>query len=288
MDLSSCSAIVVGGHGFVGQHIVKAMKKRKMKVSTPRRIEDIAVEGANVLVWAAGYTADFAQNPAATIDAHAADYAKLLADKSFDAVLYLSSARLYDGCGLGLVDEASPLGWNPENHRHLFDLSKALGECLTHNYQEGRGHVLRLAGVYGDKLEGGSFLEDMVARAIEGWATDVDTAPDIARDYIHIEDVCAAVLAIIEKGRASSYIVASGETVENRTLLGLLSEHTGNQLTPVLSPAGVRTPTLDISRLRSLGVHPRPLSVGLNRVLTAQDNLRAMQSMMGVEQMPWM
>lgn len=280
-------ATVIGGRGFIGRYIVKDLERRGLSVTTPDRIADLEPADLGLLVWAAGYTSDYARDPRATIAAHAQDLAEALATQTIRGLVYLSSARLYDGL-TGVVNEDTPLALDPAHPRHLFDLSKGVGEWLVRNADLPRACVLRLSGVYSDKLDGGSFLEDVIARSLEGWSGELDTAPDTARDYVHVDDVCSAVWAAVTQGTEPLYLVASGETVDNRTLLGVLSERTGTRIEPSLPPSGAVVPTLDPSRIRALGVEPRSLSDGLDRVLTMQDNLRAMQSMMGVTQMPWM
>lgn len=286
--MSFSKVTVVGGHGFVGQAIARSFEKGGADVRiVSRGDEDWMAEPAGLLVWAAGYTADYAESPAATVQAHAGDLARVLEQTSFEAMIYLSSTRLYDGLE-GPVDESTPLGLDPAVPRHLYDLSKGLGECLVRHHGGPRAHVLRLSGVYADGLNGGSWLEEVLGLALDGQASVLDVAPDAARDYVHLEDVILAVQAIAERGETALYNVASGETIDNRTLLGLLSQRTKAELTAGREEIGVRAPRVDVSRLRRLGVEPRCLSEGVDRVLTWQDNKRAMQSMLGVTQMPWM
>lgn len=284
---SYARATVIGAQGFIGGYIAKDLQRRGLEVITPRRLSDWEEVDAGLLVWAAGYTSDYGRDPRATIAAHAGDLAEALQTKCMQGLVYLSSARLYDGLE-GTVSEDSPLGLDPAVPRHLFDLSKGLGEWLVRNCDHPNATVLRLSGVYSDRLDGGSFLEDVIARAFEGWSGELDTAPDVLRDYVHVTDVCEAVWAAATRGSEPLYIVGSGECVDNQTLLGILSERTGTQIRPVAPATGSRVPTLDVSRIHGLGVKPRSLTEGLDRVLTFQDNQRAMQSMMGVTQMPWM
>lgn len=276
---------IVGGRGFVGRALVKTFEKKGAKVVVPERLPS-GEEPLGLLIWAAGYTSDYAADPAATVNAHASDLARTLADSSYDAVIYLSSTRLYDG--LEEAREDMPLSLDPGTPRHLYDLSKALGEWLVRHQAQGRSHVLRLSGVYGDALDGGSFLETVIERALEGKGGFVDVPAQGARDYVHLDDVCRAVVAVADGGVEPVYNVASGEVVDNETLLALLSARTDTPFEARPEAPDLIVPDVDISRLKALGLTPRSLSEGLDHVLTWQHNQRAMRSMLGVDRMPWM
>ena len=281
---------IVGGHGFIGRALVKHYQKKGVSVRVPERGEmGWLDEMHTTLIWAAGYTADYLESPAQTIEAHAALVAQVVERKNYHSLVYLSSTRLYDGLS-GRVDEDTPLALGVHTKRQLFDLSKGLGEWLVQHCGGPRAHIARLAGVYSDALDGGSFFESLVGRALAGKDGAVESAPNTCRDYVHIDDVCAAIEAIAARGNYPVYIVASGELVRNEVLLTLLSERTRTKLEAVHPPSmEPEPPNLDISRLKEdLDMYPRSLSEGLDRVLTWQDNQRAMRSMMGVTNMPWM
>lgn len=287
--MSFSKVTLVGGHGFIGRHLQKRFSRKGLEVSVVGAGDETWMDTSlGLVVWAAGYTKDYAARPDLTVAAHAGDLAKLVQRAGYEALVYLSSTRLYDGLE-GTVNEDTPLALGSSAPRHLFDLSKALGEHLVRHHGGPRAHVARLSGVYANELDGGSFVEEMMAQALSGNGKEVETPPDAARDYIHMDDVAEAIWAIGERGMHPVYNVASGELVDNRVLLGLLSERAGVPIFPALPPSGQTFPLIDITRMKqTLDVHPMAFSEGLDRVMVHQDNLKAMQSMMGVTKMPWM
>ncbi|MBX2812795.1 MAG: NAD-dependent epimerase/dehydratase family protein [Myxococcales bacterium] len=286
------NVVVVGGNGFIGKSIVKKFRSQGMAVDVVDRGSFERLEDpCDILIWSAGYTADYAESPAKTIQAHAMDLAKVVENQRYARLIYLSSTRLYDGLP-GPVSEETPIALESRKERSLFDLSKAMGEWLVCHRGGPRAHVLRLSGVYSDALDGGSFLETMILRALDGQGGSVDALGTTRRDYIHIEDVCQVVLAVAEVGQYSLYNVAAGDLVTNNELFSFLRDRTGTRLSPsemVIGDTEPCPPAVIVRRIESdLGLVPRQIEVGLDRVLTWQDNQRAMRSMMSVSHMPWM
>ena len=95
--------------------------------------------------YCAGLTSDYAVRAHDTVSAHVCLLNELLQGGNFETLVYLSSTRLYDSLGPYAVDEDSALALNPANPRHLYDLSKALGEALCR--QAGAARARGAAGL---------------------------------------------------------------------------------------------------------------------------------------------
>ncbi len=125
-------ATIVGASGFIGSRLLRHLQHLGWDCRMPARDDRAFVrERLGTVFYCAGLTADFAKRPHDTVRAHVGLLDELLAHANFDALVYLSSTRLYDGCianARSFVDEHTPLALDPAQPRHLFDLSKALGE----------------------------------------------------------------------------------------------------------------------------------------------------------------
>lgn len=260
-------ATLIGGRGFVGRRLQARLQEHGWTCQLPARDEPgLFRRPLGHVFHCAGLTADYAARPFDTVEAHATLLARVLRDADFESLVYLSSTRLYDGCGGfagAQVDEDTPLALDPAQPRHLYDLSKALGESLCRQASGGRARIARLSCVYGGDDDAGGFLDGLLARLRapgRGPVMEVDSSAEAGRDYVHLDDVAEALMAIAAGGSRPLYNVAGGATVFNRELFARLGELAGCALRcrregPVPCPAPV-----SIERMqREFGWRPRTL-----------------------------
>lgn len=252
------SVTVVGALGFVGRRLVERLSAEGQAPWTPAKGDpDLLSRDLGLVYYCAGLTADYDQRPFDTVEAHASLVSRILQAGRFERIVYLSSTRLYDGLAKAEVDEAEPLVFDPMDPRRVYDLSKALGENLVMARSGGRGAVARLANVYDWRTGAPGFLSEWLIRARAERAFTLASSPHVARDYIHLDDVVEALLAIAAAPASQIVNVASGALSTNADIAGIFRaagwqvDFSGEVRPP--SPPNAR-----IDRLRALGVHPRP------------------------------
>jgi nucleoside-diphosphate-sugar epimerase len=253
-------ATVIGSAGFIGRHLVQHLRATGYQVLEPARDTFHWLERPlGHVFYCAGLTADFAQRPHDTVQAHVSLLSRVLQQGQFDSLVYLSSTRLYDGSLVDPADEATPLELDPRQPRHLYDLSKALGESLCHATSGGRARVARLSCVYRDAGDADGFLPMLlrsvpqaVAQAESGTPPRlrVDTTPHAARDYVHLDDVLCALVLIATRGTQPLYNVASGRNLSNRELFARLRELSGCEIVASQHQMARPSSRIDISRMR--------------------------------------
>ncbi|HEY9235445.1 MULTISPECIES: NAD-dependent epimerase/dehydratase family protein [Phenylobacterium] len=265
---------VIGARGFIGSRLVKALRARGDEVFEPGRDDpDLLSRELGAVFYCAGLTGDFATRPFDTVEAHVGLLTRLLRSGRFERLVYLSSTRVYDSLGAEGGRESDELRFDVAAPRNVYDLSKALGENLTLARSEGRGSVARLANVFDWADEAGGFLSDLLKRARGEREIVLASSPEAGRDYIHVNDVIAALVAMDDQRAGGIVNVASGVTVSNGQIAEAMAK-AGWRLS--LTGQGIaHGPVCDTSRLRALGVAPRDPLVVIEEALRTPGFLRA-------------
>ncbi len=249
---------ILGGKGFIGRHLVDTLMKSGADVYVPERgDEEIFSQPLGTVFYCIGLTNDYKDRPFDTVEAHASLLNRIVEKSSFDRLVYLSSTRLYDG--LSSTAEETDLVLNSANPRHIYDLSKALGESICLTSSDGRACVARLSSVYSDTPDASGFVPDLLRRMKQEKKFELDSSSGLVRDYIHIDDVVASLLALAEQSQLKIINVASGENISNQTITDTLNG-CGYEVSIKRKTDLEKTPACEISKLKSLGITPLGLT----------------------------
>jgi GDP-4-dehydro-6-deoxy-D-mannose reductase len=286
---------VTGADGFVGRVLTARLRARGAEpVGTDRDELDVA-DGARVRAALAGARPDAVVHLAAVsfVPDAETDRARafrvnyvgtrnVLAAAAAEAprarVLLVSSSTVYGAAAPGAppFDEASPL--RPAN---AYARTKAAADLLGAAYAE-RGLAVWRARPWNHTGAGrpDRFVESSFARQLAEMEAGRRPprlevgALDSLRDFLHVEDVVDAYLALLEgTAEPGAYNVASGTGVTIRALLERLLAQTRVRPEIVVDPARVRPPDASVgsaARLRArTGWAPRrPLDAALAELLS--------------------
>jgi UDP-glucose 4-epimerase len=253
---------ILGASGAIGRAL--AEKLSDLSPFTPSRTEldKLSDRSLGTIFYCIGKTINFSVDPAATIEAHVNILSRLLREARFDRLIYFSSTRLYDDSGVAIATEETPSCLSSANARHLYDLTKLLGEHLCRHDPKKRAIIARISNVYGLPTSGlGGFLTETISRCLDQAHLSLTSHFETARDYLYLDDLIDMVIAIAaDPGEFDLYNLAAGEKVTNTKLLKTLSEKTGCRI-DCRAPDGVAPtdpPQVDISRFKQrYGFGPR-------------------------------
>lgn len=252
-------ATIIGATGFVGRRLQTRLTAEGWDVYAPTK-GDKSLFGRDmgVVFYCAGLTADFDRRPFDTVEAHVTLLSELVQAGRFEQLIYLSSTRLYDSQAAEHLEETAPLLFDPSDPRRTYDLSKALGENITLTRSERHGAVARLANVFDWEPEAPGFLSEWLIEAARTRQLHLESSPHIARDYIHLDDVVAALIAMAERAAAGVTNIGGGELTANGEIANLFLQ-AGWNVTFSRDVSPPPPPRADNARLRALGVTPRPV-----------------------------
>ena len=240
---------VLGANGFIGSHLVKHLSGEM--VFAPERDEMLAylkhLRGKSLgkIFYCIGMTADFRNQPFATVDANLVMLRHILDDCEFDRLVYLSSTRVY--AGISNTDEDSNLCLNPHEPDHLYNLSKVMAESLCLN--SGREVcIARLSNVYGEGMKAHNFLASLLYDASQSGNLCIRSAPESVKDYIAVEDVIRYLVAMADGAKHRLYNVASGINVSHVELAEVFRQ-AGIEVDFLLNAAVISYPCIRTNRL---------------------------------------
>ncbi|MBW8812011.1 MAG: NAD-dependent epimerase/dehydratase family protein [Caulobacterales bacterium] len=250
---------VVGAAGFVGRRLVERLAERGEAAWTPAKGDPaLMTRDLGVVYYCAGLTADYDRRPFDTVEAHASLISELIRAGRFERLVYCSSTRLYDGQRTATAHEAEALVFDPADPRRVYDLSKALGENLTLARTDGRGAVARLSNVFDWTDDAPGFLSEWLIAAKSSRDLSLQSSPNIARDYIHLDDTVDALIAIAESPAAQVFNVAAGRLTTNADIARVF-EAAGWNVAFTGSASPEPPPNAAVERLAALGVRARPV-----------------------------
>jgi nucleoside-diphosphate-sugar epimerase len=192
---------VAGGQGFIGARVVQELGADALAFGR----EGAPGVAFDAMVWAAGRRSnDTAELEAAHVAAPLAALARVRAGGRF---VYLGSGEVYGPAQVPFRETQAP------DPRSGYALAKLRGENALASAAAAADVtliVLRLAVVYGPGQAGTMLLPSLLAALRAGRRVPM-TRGEQTRDFVHVDDVAAAVRAALAEGaHGGLYNVGSG------------------------------------------------------------------------------
>jgi UDP-glucose 4-epimerase len=287
--------LVTGGAGFIGSHVVDAYVAAGHEVAVLDNFSTGSEDNLNRA--AAVHRVDLRDQPQVDkaiasfrpelVNHHGAqsEVPKSVADPAYDAqVNIIGGLNLIKACvdhGVRKVIFSSTGGalygepdvvpadeGHPVRPLSPYGTSKLAFEQYLGTFRRTFGldyTVMRYANIYGARqdfhAEEGRVIAIFASRMLAGKPVTIDWTGEQSRDMLHVGDVAAANLAVLEKGSGGTFHISSGIATTINELFRKLAMLTGYSLEPTYGPArkgDVYRIALDNERARQqLGWQPR-------------------------------
>ncbi|GAA2212682.1 dTDP-glucose 4,6-dehydratase [Nonomuraea monospora] len=188
-------------------------------------------------------------------------------DAGVPKVVQVSTDEVYGSIDIGSWDESAPV-----RPRSPYAASKASGDLIARAYAITYGlnvSITRCGNNYGPRQYPEKLIPLFVTNLLRGRKVPLYGDGGNVRDWIHVEDHCAGIRLVAEKGEPGEiYHIAGTAELTNKELTTRLLEACGRDWDSVVYVADRkghdRRYSLDDSKLRALGYRPEvPFDQGL-------------------------
>ncbi len=261
-------ALVIGGAGFIGSHIVDNLIDHNIETSVlvsgfrsnkhPSIINKsasiikgdlrdynslvAATEDTDVVYHLGGIFSHYVEKyPDLTIDVNIKgiwNLKKACVINGVDRIIFASSSFVYGDTTKTPVDE-----YNPTHPKDLLGITKVTGEkILQTSYPYKIDYtILRLFNVYGPRQYPDdlytSVLSTWIKRSLIGEELEIHADGTQSLDFIYIKDVADAfILSMDERAKNEIFNVGSGKAISMNELASMVNELTGNKSATFYNP----------------------------------------------------
>jgi len=250
---------VIGAGGFIGAALCERLEISGAEVfRPPRDSAEIFARPLGHVIYAAGVTADFRERPFDTVRANTCLIADVLERADFEALVYLSSARIYRHAEH--TGEDAVIYLRPNDPEDLYDLTKLTAEALCSASKRPRVRVVRLTNVVGPDFRSKNFLFDLIRSACDDGVINLRTALRSEKDYVRLDDVLDLLPRIATSSRHACYNVGAGRNLSHADIINPILARSGARLSVAENAAAVALRPINIARLEN-EFNYRPRSV---------------------------
>jgi len=216
------SLIITGASGFIGTQLISFIKSlnipflgfsRKKNYNNLQWTKDYMDIGSKanknqICIHLAG------NNIISTMDDSEIELTKYLADLFGPNLVYISSSYVYGKNHKSPITELDSL-----DEVNRYSRSKVHCEEIVINKS---GGVLRLSNVYGSGMTNNIFNHIYREFMCQNNIVEINNALNI-RDFIHISDICSAIIAYITDIKSGIYNISTGEATSIKELCNIFA-----------------------------------------------------------------
>ncbi|MBV5307841.1 NAD(P)-dependent oxidoreductase [Chromatium okenii] len=251
---------VLGGHGFIGSHLLQFLKQQGLSYCAPDRNDaTVFTQPLGHVIYCIGLTADFRTRPLDTVEAHICLLQRFIDKADFESFTYLSSTRVY--AGVKNTQEEQNLVVNPNNASDLYNLSKLMGESLCLHCGRQNMKIARLSNIVGVCNEPTNFLTQLLEEGYKNGNLLLHTSLDSEKDYLGIDDTIQLLTKIALSQATGIFNIASGVNTKTAEIANFLAQKLGFKITVIENAPTWSFSVIDIHKIKTeFQFNPRQLN----------------------------
>lgn len=307
-------AVVAGGSGFIGSHLVDHLLSKKYQVTVldnfvtgrPDNLSHVANDirlvniDINEFVDIPGHVdeiynlaspaspIDFKRMPTFILNTAAVGHQNLLAcaAKKEARILFASTSEVYGDPLIHPQHEGYFGNVNPIGSRGCYDEAKRFGEAITmayHRFHQVDTRIARIFNTYGERMrpDDGRIIPNFFMQALQKQSLSVYGDGKQTRSFCYVKDLCEGIFALMQSEESRPVNIGNPLERTVREMADEINDLTGNKAPLRFLPLPENDPLQrkpDISRAKeALGWEPKTsLEDGLELTLEYfEDELKA-------------
>lgn len=247
-------AIIIGGNGFIGSEVVRALKKSSISCVSVSRKDCNLLALDEVKQYFLKYKAQnldiifTASIVRRKNDSGSASEDNILMIKNFikatyshqiNSFIFLSSIDVYHNNSLSLNESTKLLPNKP------YSISKLSSEIMLKKAFKEKLTILRLPGVYGINDKNGSIIGKFTELIKNNTDLKLINKGLQYRDYLYVEDVPKVILSLLESPFSGIFNLSTGKSIRLVEIVKIISKALGQ--TPLIKESLEDVPLVNIT-----------------------------------------
>lgn len=292
MNLNGKQILITGGAGFVGSNLIKHLMGKKCQILVldnfytgkkefiPSEVEFINVDirsreikdiitnfKPDIIIHLAAihYIPQCNKNPEETFDVNVMGTRNVLEASESIPFFFASSAAVYPPF-------KDPLSENVVGPMDVYGKTKLVGEDLVKHNQN--AIIGRFFNVYGPNETNPHVIPEIIEQIRCGNKKIELGNLTPKRDYIHVDDICEAIISLLKNDKSDTYNIGTGTEYSVNDLVNIIAEVMNEDVSIIQDKKRMRSVErenllADISKIRGIGWKPRiNLKEGIKKTLS--------------------
>ena len=239
---------IFGHTGFLGNNIVKYLKKKNCDVFLPARDKVKFTKNLNNVVYCIG-SDNVLEDPINAIQSNLTLLCKIILNNKFKNFIYISSTRLY--LNAKNTKENNHIKIDTNSKKFLYNSLKIAAENFCLSQKNKNIKVVRLSNLYGLNFTKQIYLlPNLIRNSKRNKKINIYINKKSKKNYLNIYDAIDMIIKITNKSKFKLYNIASDKRLSIDKITSTIKKITKCKVVYSNQKEKIDEPKIDITRIK--------------------------------------